>query len=177
MKPFKRMGVESIVMNKPVFLASTATALLLFLPGQLSAVDPRATDPLPPTPPGSSLPPPASSTPAPTTPSTTPSPTNPKGKGKHADERRFQKLKKELALTPAQVAKIKPIMEKAAADAKALRANTALPKAQKRKNIRQIFVASFQQIKPLLTPQQLQQWKQIRAERHKKQSTPAAANP
>lgn len=79
-------------------------------------------------------------------------------------------------MTPAQVAKIKPIIEKAVADAKALRANTSLPEAQKRKNMRQIFAASFQQIKPLLTPQQLQKWKQIRAERHNNQSTPSAAN-
>ncbi|TCO88056.1 hypothetical protein EV701_119100 [Chthoniobacter flavus] len=162
-------------MNKSVFLVSAATALLL-LPGQLSAVDLRATDPLPPTPPGNSLPPSASSTPAQSTPSATPSATPRKGQGKQAGERRFQKLKQELSLTPAQVAKIKPIIEKAVADAKALRANTSLPEAQKRKNMRQIFAASFQQIKPLLTPQQLQKWKQIRAERHNNQSTPSAAN-
>lgn len=172
-KPFERMRVESFVMNKPAFFVSAATALLLS-PGQLFVVDSRATDPLPPTPPGSSLPQPASSTPAPTPPSA-PALANPQGKRKHAGEQRFQKLKQELALTPAQIAQIKPIMEKARADAKALRDNTSLPAAQKRKSIRQIFAASFQQIKPLLTPEQLQKWKQIRAEHHSNQSTPSAA--
>ena len=77
---------------------------------------------------------------------------------------RLQKLKQELGLTPAQVAKIRPIFEKAGAQLKALRDNTSLPAAQKRQKMRQIFAASAQQIRPILTPQQLQKWKQIREE-------------
>jgi len=67
---------------------------------------------------------------------------------------------------PAQVAKLKPILEKAHSEVQALRANTSLPAAQKRQKIRQIFTASMQQIRPILTPPQLQKWKQIREERH-----------
>jgi hypothetical protein len=77
---------------------------------------------------------------------------------------RLQKLKQELGLTPAQVAKIKPIFEKAGAQLKALRDNTSLPAQQKHQKMRQIFAASAQQIRPILTPQQLQKWKQIREE-------------
>jgi hypothetical protein len=47
----------------------------------------------------------------------------------------------------------------------ALRQNTALPQQQKRQQIRQIQASTFQQIRPLLTPEQLQRWKQIREER------------
>ena len=66
----------------------------------------------------------------------------------------------------AQMAKIKPIFEKTGAQLKALRDNTSLPAQQERQKMRQIFAASAQQIRPILTPQQLQKWKQIREERH-----------
>jgi hypothetical protein len=79
-------------------------------------------------------------------------------------EKRLEKLKQELNLTPAQVAKIKPIFEKAGTQLKALRDNASLPAPQKRQKMRQIFVASAQQIRTILTPQQLQKWKQIREE-------------
>lgn len=170
-------------MNPSLLRSSVAIAALLWIPGSFAAADLRANDPLPPVPPGSSLPPPAPSTPAPgqpskktaSTPSATPAPPGRKGLANHPGERRFQKLKQELGLTPAQVAKIKPIIEKAGAEMKALHDNTSLPTTQKRQKMRQIFVASFQQIKPLLTPQQLQKWKQIREERHANQTTTAAS--
>jgi hypothetical protein len=79
-------------------------------------------------------------------------------------EKRLQKLKQELNLSPAQVAKIKPIFEKAGSQFKALRDNTSLPAPQKRQKMRQIVASSAQQIRPILTPQQLQKWKQIREE-------------
>jgi len=164
-------------MKTPFLLASGLALALLLAPGNLRAVDLRADDPLPPVPPGNTLPPPqpANPTPNPASPSKNATPQQAPvnspglmalsgGKGGEAGQR-IQKLKQELGLTPAQVAKIKPIFEKAGAQLKALRDNTSLPAPQKRQKMRQIVVASAQQIRPILTPQQLQKWKQIREER------------
>ncbi|MDR3404135.1 MAG: hypothetical protein P4L99_16680 [Chthoniobacter sp.] len=159
-------------MKKRLFLFSTTAFAVLLVPGVLRAVDLRADDPIPPVPPGKSLPPPLPATPAPASPSTNNQPpqATPGSPGSALQAggkgQRLQKLKQELGLTPAQVAKIKPILEKAHAEIQAVRANTSLPAAQKRQKVRQIFTASFQQIRPILTPQQLQKWKQIREERH-----------
>jgi hypothetical protein len=141
----------------------------------LSVVDLRASDPLPPVPPGdASLPPEPAPTPA-TTPSThivypktntsTGTPTanpNSPGQKKHP----LEKLKNELGLTPEQVAKIKPIVQSTHAQIKAIRENTGLPPKQMHQEIRRIQATAFQQIRPILTAQQLQLWKQIR-EQHK----------
>jgi len=165
-------------MKKRLFLVSPAAFAVLLMPGALWAVDLRADDPIPPVPPGKSLPPPLPATPAPATPpnANQPPPATPSSPGSALQAggkggQRFQKLKQELSLTPAQVAKIKPILEKAHAEVQALRANTSLPAMQKRQKVRQIFTASFQQIRPILTPQQWQKWKQIREARHPSATT------
>lgn len=142
--------------------------VLGFASFHILAVDLRANDPLPPVPPGNSLPPPlpAASTPAPQSPQTTqtvsPSTTaQPGGQRNHP----FQKLKNELALTPEQIAKIRPIVMSTRQQIKALRENTALPQKQRRQQIRQIMASTIQQIRPILTPQQLEKWRQIREQR------------
>ncbi len=126
-----------------------------------------AEDPVPPVPPGSTLPPPLPSKATPTPPSTASAQTATPGSNSqlsaHANGR-LEKLTKELHLTSAQVAKIKPIFESARQRIKALRGNAAVSATQKQQQIRQIFVSSFQQIRPILTSQQLQKWKQIRDE-------------
>ena len=155
---------------KARFLLLLASLLLLFASQHLLAVDLRADDPLPPIPPGSPLPPPLPATSTPNPPSQSPSQQGPmKSPGlmelsSGQTSQRLQKLKQELGLTPAQVVKIKPIFDKAGAQLKALRDNTSLPAQQKRQRVRQVFAASAQQIRPILTPQQLQKWKQIRQE-------------
>ena len=88
-------------------------------------------------------------------------------------DRRVEKLKKELGLTAAQVAKIKPIIERTAQQMKTLRSSVAVSPAQRKQQMRQILTASFQQIRPILTPQQLQKWKQIREE-HRGQTQTAS---
>jgi len=162
-------------MRKTPFLALAAIGLTL-LAFELMAVDLRADDLVPPVPPGKSLPPPASSTTSPTSPSTSSAQQTAGGnKNQPGGEgmRRFEKLKQELGLTPGQAAKIKPIFEKTAQQVKALRSSVSLSAAQKKEQIRQIVASSFQQIRPILTPQQLQKWKQIREE-HRSQTQTAA---
>jgi Spy/CpxP family protein refolding chaperone len=163
-------------MKSPFFLVPVAALTFLLAPSNLPAADLRADGPLPPVPPGSPLPPPlpANFTPAPpsknnsTQQSTMNSPGLTALSGGQGGQggQRLQKLKQELGLTPPQVAKIKPILEKAGTQLKASRDNTSLPVPQRRQKMRQIFAASAQQIRPILTPQQLQKWKQIREEHH-----------
>ena len=152
-------------------------AVALALPAiELMAVDLRADDQVPPVPPGNALPPPAPATTTPTPPSTSSALQTSGGKKSQAEgegKRRFEKLKQELRLTPAQVARIKPIFERTAEQVKTLRSSVSLSATQKKQQIRQIVAASFQQIRPVLTPQQLQKWKQIREE-HRGQTQTAS---
>jgi hypothetical protein len=145
-------------------VASTLSETALF------AVDLRANDQVPPVPPGNSFPPPATSNP-PSTSSTTQTSAGNKKQGGHMD-----KLKQELGLTPAQVNKIKPILERTAQQVKTLRSSVSLSAAQKKQQIRQLHLAAFEQIRPILTPQQVQKWKQIRQQHGGPQQAQTAAN-
>ncbi len=67
---------------------------------------------------------------------------------------RLERLADKLNLTPAQKARIKPILQNAAAQLKALRANTSLTDEQRMAQRKQIRRQSMAQIRPLLTPAQ-----------------------
>jgi len=158
----------------PSFVMAIAVTMALAAI-EFPAVDLRADDQVPPVPPGNSLPPTAPAT-TPTPPSTSPALQTSGGTKRQAageGKRRFEKLKQELGLTPAQVARIKPIFERTAEQVKTLRSSVSLSAAQKKQQIRQIVASSFQQIRPVLTPQQLQKWKQIREE-HRGQTQTAS---
>lgn len=116
----------------------------------------QAQDPLPPTPPGGST--------APTTTPNTSGTPSPGAKGRKGSEgSRLEKLKEELGLTPEQLKEMRPIFEKAHAEAKAIRASSLAPD-EKRRKMREIFISTVQQIKPLLTPAQLAKLKELRKE-------------
>jgi len=166
-------------MKIPRIFARLAMVGLGLASWNLFAVDLRANDPLPPVPPGDTLLPPLPEDPAPapaTTPSThivypktntstsTQTATN-NSTGTGQKKHPMQKLKNELGLTPEQIAKIKPIVQSTHQQIKAIRENTALPQRQKHQEIHRIQALAFQQIRPILTPQQLQMWKQIREQR------------
>ena len=74
---------------------------------------------------------------------------------------------KELGLTDDQKAKVAPILEKAKADAKAIRADESLAKKQKHQQIEALRQATNQQLQAVLTPEQFQKFQAIRAE-HKR---------
>ena len=156
-----------VCMKKPFLFAPMTIIGISLASLQFLTVNLRAADPIPPVPPGSSLPPPQA--PASPTPPAASSgqPLSPgfgaQAGGKHNG--RFKKLKNELGLTPDQIAKIKPIIQSAHQQKEALRSNTSLPQNERRQQIKQIETSSFQQIRPILTPEQLQKWKQIREAR------------
>lgn len=61
--------------------------------------------------------------------------------------RMLDRFQTRLGLTPDQVAKIKPVIDSAAADLSTIRADTA-------KRINEVFDASYTQVSALLTPEQ-----------------------
>jgi len=86
---------------------------------------------------------------------------------KHGQHRgdRMQKMADKLNLTDAQKAKIKPIMENAMQQMKALRDNDKLTREQKRDKMRAIHQATQAKINPILTAAQRQQLAQMKAQR------------
>lgn len=138
-------------MKSKLTLLAIATAVLLPVTSHL-----RAADPVPPTPPAN---PPAE-----------PGAKRERaGGGQRGD--RLEMMKEQLSLTPEQVEKIKPILEKDREKLTALRSDEALTQEQKRAKMQEIIKASAEEIKPILTPEQVEKWKaqmeKRRAEREK----------
>jgi Spy/CpxP family protein refolding chaperone len=74
---------------------------------------------------------------------------------------RLQGLSAALDLTEEQKAKIKPILEDESAKVKSALEDTKLSRQQKRAKVREIHAATFEQIKPVLTPEQLKKHEQM----------------
>jgi Spy/CpxP family protein refolding chaperone len=82
---------------------------------------------------------------------------------------RAERLKTELGLTDDQTAKIKAIYEKDQAknadELKKLREDTTMSREEKGKKMREIFAATAEEIKPILTPEQQTKWKEAQEKR------------
>lgn len=75
------------------------------------------------------------------------------------------KMMQQLGLSEAQKAQIKPIMQQAAADTRALRQDTTLSPEVKRARTKAIRAAAQARVQAILTPAQRAQMKQMAAER------------
>ena len=139
-------------------LLTLATASLLTATASL-----RAADPVPPTPPVN--PPPTA--PEAAKPEAGTPERRPGGPGGPGGERgdRLAMMKEQLGLTPEQVEKIKPILEKDREKLQALREDTATSREQKGEKMREIITAEMEQIKPILTPEQVEKWKAAQEKR------------
>ena len=125
------------------------TLLTLATAGFLTASNIRAEDPVPPTPPVN----PPAGAPAAAKPERGPGgPGGPRGD-------RLEMMKEKLGLTPEQIEKIKPILEKDREKLMALREDAALSREQKGEKMREILKSSMEAIKPILTPEQVEKWK------------------
>ena len=92
--------------------------------------------------------------------------------GKHGEH----KLVQALNLTGEQKAKVDPILEKARADAKAIRTDESLTKKQKHEQLAALRQTTNLQLQAVLTPEQFQKFQEIRAEHkggHGKGETPS----
>ena len=134
-------------------MKTKSTLLTLATASLLAATTLRAADPVPPTPPVN--PPPA----APEAAKPERGPGGPGGGPGGPRGDRLEMMKEQLGLTPEQVEKIKPILEKDREKLQALRADTTTSREQKGEKMREIITASMEQIKPILTPEQLEKFK------------------
>lgn len=81
---------------------------------------------------------------------------------------RLRDLAAMLSLTSAQREKIRPIVLAEAPRLKAVRDDTSLSKQQKADKLREIFKDTDAKMKPILTPQQMQNLQRIREDEIKK---------
>ena len=156
----KPRGVFPATMKTKFTLLTLACASALATTASL-----RAEDPVPPTPPVN---PPAS---APAAAAPAKPERGPGGPGGQRGDR-LAMMKETLGLTPEQVEKIKPLLEKDREKLLALREDTTTSREQKGEKMREILKSSMETIKPILTPEQVEKWKaemeKRRAEREKK---------
>ena len=151
-------------MKTKITLLTLATAGLLATTSSI-----RAEDPVPPTPPVN---PPAGAPAAAAKPER-----GPGGPGGQRGDR-LAMMKETLGLTPEQVEKIKPIIEKDREKLMALREDSALSREQKGEKMKEIITASMEQIKPILTPEQLEKFKaQMEKRREEMQKRRAEQQP
>ncbi len=76
---------------------------------------------------------------------------------------RLERISRELNLTEAQKSQVKPILEDEENKLKTLRTNTSLSREQQREKAREIRQATWEKIKPLLTPEQLKKREEMMA--------------
>jgi Spy/CpxP family protein refolding chaperone len=79
---------------------------------------------------------------------------------------RLEKVAQELDLTAEQRQQLKPILQEEGQKLKALRADTSLSKAQKHQQLKAIRQDLLTRVKPILTPEQLARWQEIRQQMH-----------
>lgn len=87
------------------------------------------------------------------------------GRGKGADMGRGMRPLAHLNLTDDQRAKIQPILQSSRQQAQAVRNDATLTPEQKHAKIRDIHQGTMTQMNSLLTPEQQQQWQQMRQHR------------
>jgi Spy/CpxP family protein refolding chaperone len=113
-------------------------------------------------------------TPAPDAQQPAAAPTAPAVKPMHP-HKEVERLTKQLSLTPDQTAKLNPIIKDRDEKITAIRSNSALSPADAKQQVRGIMKTSQEQLKAILTPDQLQTMKTLREEhRNHGQAEPAA---
>jgi Spy/CpxP family protein refolding chaperone len=130
----------------------------------------RAEDPVPPKPPGSTTLPAAPAATTPPAPTSEPAPPA-GGRGKPGEF--VQMLREKIGVTEEQIEKMKPIFGQQMEKLKGLKEDTALTMEQKREKAREIMMGTMEEIKPILTPEQMAKLKEElekrRAARQQKQ--------
>jgi Spy/CpxP family protein refolding chaperone len=78
-------------------------------------------------------------------------------------QKRFERMSKELSLTPAQKAKLRPVVEERARQMRALRDNKALSDEQRDAKAKKLRKAFRARLRSVLTPAQQKKTEAIRA--------------
>jgi periplasmic protein CpxP/Spy len=149
---FGGRGVLSGEMKKSHSLLSFALAGLFAM-----SLEARAEDPVPPKPPGSATLPAAPAATTPPAPASEPAPAA-GGKGRAAGF--VQMLKEKIGVTDEQLQKMKPLFEQEREKFKGLKDDTTLTTEQKRDKAREIVVGTLEDLKPILTSEQIAKLKE-----------------
>jgi Spy/CpxP family protein refolding chaperone len=91
-----------------------------------------------------------------------PGPDQTRGAALSDPERRLEHLTLELTLTAEQQARIKPILEGEFAQLEKVRGNDALNRDERRARLQELNLATYEEIKPVLTPEQLKKYDGIK---------------
>ena len=81
---------------------------------------------------------------------------------------RAEKMKSKLGLSDAQASQLKTIHTDMVAKITAIRADSALTRGQKQEQLKNLALQQKDQLKNILTPEQMQQLQQMREQHHKK---------
>jgi Spy/CpxP family protein refolding chaperone len=77
---------------------------------------------------------------------------------------RLQQVAQELKLTDDQKEKLKPVLREQTKKVRELRQNEDLSRLDRLGKFREIRQGTEEKIKPILTPEQLEKWKELRSE-------------
>jgi periplasmic protein CpxP/Spy len=110
----------------------------------------------------------------------TPSTTQSQAPGKHwrHHHNRMAHMAKKLNLTQDQQTQLKPIFQSQHQQVKTIKNDTSLTKEQKKEKFQALRQDTMAKVNNILTPQQQQEWQQMRAQhRHKGGEQPQTTNP
>jgi len=99
------------------------------------------------------------------------------GKHWHHHHNRMAHMAKQLNLSQDQQNQLKPIFQAQHQQAKAIKSDTSLTPDQKKEKFQALRQDTMAKVNNVLTPEQQQEWQQIRAKHHKGGEQPPAANP
>jgi len=86
-------------------------------------------------------------------------------RGPRSAEEQIKALKESLKLNDEQVEKLKPVFAKLQEKQKALRDDTSVSQEDRRTKMRELYQGLEEELKPILTPEQLAKWKEEREKR------------
>ncbi len=86
-------------------------------------------------------------------------------RGSRSPEEQVKAMKESLKITDEQAEKLKPVFAKVQEKQKALRDDTNLSQEDRRSKMREIYAGVGEELKPILTPEQLAKWKEEREKR------------
>lgn len=93
----------------------------------------------------------------------------------HDPHKQAMHLSKKLGLSADQTAKLEPILAQRHDQMEALRQNTSLTPDQRKEQMRDLNRNTHQQLAGVLTPDQMEQWKQMRKQHRHQQDGNAPA--
>lgn len=91
-----------------------------------------------------------------------------KGNPEQHMQQHMERMQKDLNLTETQLTQLKPVFQELFAEKKQIHDDTSTDKEAKRASMKALEQRADAKVKPILTPEQFEKWKKIRAEHQRK---------